>query len=101
HLFLRITSRPPLVQCSPARTGIDRFSTLARRAATPNRWAPNHLPRQPTLDRCLRLTSHPRSFDLLTGIDSLSIQRSARIRLAAARSGVVYKQVFSQWAAMG
>ena len=27
-------------------------------------------------DRCLGLTSHPRSFDLLAGFDSLSFQRS-------------------------
>src|SRR6185437_16786987 len=68
----------------------------------PNRWVPNHLTRVASRDGCLGLTSHPGSFDLLAGIDSLSFQRSLHRAAAVDWIRVAYiSRFFRQWAEMG
>lgn len=48
------------------------------------------------------MTSHPRSFDLMTGIDSLSFQRSPYPARCGRRDRAAYiSRFFRQWAEMG
>src|SRR4029079_9480547 len=102
NLFLRITVALLLCMLTGLAPAWFCFLYANLSGHAPNRWVPNHLTRVASRDGCLGLTSHPGSFDLLAGIDSLSFQRSLHRAAAADWIRVAYiSRFFRQWAEMG